>query len=326
MINPEIQTGFNSSDYLNKLIIQLEETMRVCIGGVETSLREANDKESNAVNVALSLNKNQMQNLNALSSQLKNTAEEILNVQKDDFDYYKSEIIRTAEEIKTDYQKEISETATSLETRFGESYVAKTELEEYKSAVNTTFEQNTESIRLNAENTESIQTELAEYKKNNNADLAVQAENIVAQVESTFASKTELENVEEHLISKITQESGAITEEYVKQVKVVSDKVSENEEVVSAFIEDLNVYIRRGELAEGVYGIEIGRSDSGIVSRFTNDRLSFMQSGVEIAYVSGSNLYITRAEILDYLKIGKATEGYFTFDVTENGLEVRWNG
>ena len=57
-------------------------------------------------------------------------------------------------------------------------------------------------------------------------------------------------------------------------------------------------------LESGVYGIEIGRSDSNIKARFTNDKLSFMQSGVEVAYISKNNLYITRAEITDYLKIG----------------------
>lgn len=321
-----MKRGFESGEYLNKLLIQIEETLRVCVGGIETSLREAQIKESKAVNVALELNKTQTQNLNLLASNLKKTAEEILSTHHEDFESCKSEIIRNADEIKTEYKKEISETEKSLETKFGETYVAKTELEEYKSEIDTAFDQSSESIRLNAENTESVQTELSEYKKNNNAELAVQAENIIAQVEETFASKKELEDVEEHLVSKITQESSAITEEYGKQIKVVSDKAAENEEVVSAFIEDLNVYIRRGEIADGVYGIEIGRSDSGIVSRFTNDRLSFIQGEVEVAYVSGSNLYITRAEILDYLKIGNTTEGYFTIDVTENGLEVRWNG
>ena len=326
MINPGVKTISDKGEYLNKILIQLEETIRMCLGGVETTLRDANSKDGNALNVALELNKNQTQNLKQLSSKLQSTADEILGIQKNDFDFYKSEIIRNAEEITTAYKNEITESEKAIESKITEEYTAKTEFSEYKNTTDSAIQQNSAGIKLNAENTESIQNELSEYKKTNNAELAVQAESIVAQVEETFASKTELENVEEHLISKITQEAGAITEEYGKQIQVVSDKVGENEEVLSAFIEDLNVYIRRGELAEGVYGIEIGRSDSGIISRFTNDKLSFIQGDVEIAYVSGSNLYITRAEILDYLKIGNSSDGYFTFDTTENGLEVRWNG
>jgi hypothetical protein len=89
-------------------------------------------------------------------------------------------------------------------------------------------------------------------------------------------------------------------------------------------VSDLDVYIRRGELEENVYGIEIGRSDSNIKARFTNDRLSFYQGASEVAYISGSSLYITNADVLDYLRIGNSSQGYFLFDTTSNGLEVRW--
>jgi hypothetical protein len=84
------------------------------------------------------------------------------------------------------------------------------------------------------------------------------------------------------------------------------------------------VFIRRGELESGVYGIEIGRSDSPVRARFTNDRLSFYQGKSEVAYISGSSLYITNADVLDFLRIGNSLDGYFLFDTTSNGLEVRW--
>ena len=87
----------------------------------------------------------------------------------------------------------------------------------------------------------------------------------------------------------------------------------------------MDAYIRRGELSEGVFGIEIGRSDSLIKARFTNDRLTFFQGDCEVAYISGSNLYITRAQVLDCLEIGNENDGFFAFDVTNNGLEVRWS-
>lgn len=77
-------------------------------------------------------------------------------------------------------------------------------------------------------------------------------------------------------------------------------------------------------MEDGVYGIEIGRSDSNVKARFTNDKLSFYQGVAEVAYISGSALYITNAEIIDYLKIGNSNDGYFLFDTTRNGLEVRW--
>jgi hypothetical protein len=65
--------------------------------------------------------------------------------------------------------------------------------------------------------------------------------------------------------------------------------------------------------------------DSNIKARFTNDKLSFVQGEMEVAYISGNSLFITRSEITDYIKIGNSGQGYFTFDVTENGLEVKWS-
>ncbi len=326
MINNDVRGELNTGEYLNQILSQVEETLRMCMGSIETSIRDAANNGSNSIDVALELNKNQTKNLNILSEKLKSTATEFLNTQKGDFETLKSEIIRNAEEITTAYKKEISASEKAIESKITEEYTAKTDFSEYKNTTDSAIQQNSKGIKLNAENTESIQNELTEYKRNNNAELSVQADRIVSQVEAAFATKNELEVVEQYLSSKVTQEVNRTTEEFIEQVSVLSDAVTDKEGVVSAFIEELNVYIRRGELAEGVYGIEIGRSDSGIVSRFTNDKLSFIQGGIEIAYISGSNLYITRAEVLDYLKIGNSTDGYFTFDVTEHGLEVRWNG
>lgn len=326
MINNEVRGDFNTGVYLNQILSQVEETLRMCMGSIETSIRDAANNGSNAIDVALELNSNQAKNLNVLSEKLKATATEFLNTQKSDFETLKSEIIRNAETVTENTIKKIEENNASFKSEFGETYVAQTDYQKYQNETKAALSENSKGIALNAEKTESIQTELTEYKRNNNAELSVQADRIFSQVEAAFATKNELEVVEQYLSNKVTQEVNRTTEEFIEQVSVLSDAVTDNEGVVSAFIEELNVYIRRGELAEGVYGIEIGRSDSGIVSRFTNDKLSFIQGGIEIAYISGSNLYITRAEVLDYLKIGNSTDGYFTFDVTEHGLEVRWNG
>ena len=98
-------------------------------------------------------------------------------------------------------------------------------------------------------------------------------------------------------------------------------EIKRTPEVIGAEIRSLTTQARSITLW---YGIEIGRSDSNIKARFTNDRLSFYQGLAEVAYISGSNLYITRTQVLDYLKLGNAAEGFFIFDVTENGLEVTW--
>lgn len=248
------------------------------------------------------------------------------NDSKKRFEELKNQIIRTAEEIEMDYSAAISQSEREiLQTAQGE-FTTKTEFSEYKNQVDTELLQTAEGISANAKTTEEISADLESYKKTNNAQLTIQAEEILSQVENIYSAKTDLGDLEERISSQISQTAEGITETFSESLSSFSEDLSSVGGEVKELASSLDVYIRRGELEEGVYGIEIGRSDSNIKARFTNDRLSFYQGISEVAYVSGSNLYITRAEILDYLKIGNSTDGYFTFDVSENGLEVMWSG
>ena len=241
------------------------------------------------------------------------------------FEELKDKILQAAREIEKEYttaieksEKEILQTAT-------ETFTAKGDFDEYRSSANTLISQNSQELALRAEEQELITANLEAFKKNMNTELSLQADAIVTEVGKSFLTKTESEELEERLVSQITQTTQNITEIFSQNISNLSEDISSVGGAVQTVVESLDVYIRRGELEEGVYGIEIGRSDSEIKARFTNDRLSFLQGSNEVAYISGSNLYITRAEILDYLKIGDTVHGYFTFDITQNGLEVRWS-
>ena len=241
------------------------------------------------------------------------------------FEELKDKILQTAREIEKEYttaieksEKEILQTAT-------ETFTAKDDFDEYRSSANTLISQNSQELALRAEEQELITANLEAFKKNMNTEFSLQADAIVTEVGKSFLTKTESEELEERLVSQITQTTQNITEIFSQNISSLSEDISSVGGAVQTVVESLDVYIRRGELEEDVYGIEIGRSDSEIKARFTNDRLSFLQGSNEVAYISGSNLYITRAEILDYLKIGDTVHGYFTFDITQNGLEVRWS-
>jgi tetrahydromethanopterin S-methyltransferase subunit B len=158
---------------------------------------------------------------------------------------------------------------------------------------------------------------------------------IELRLANEYVAKGELGQYTEQALHSITVDGKGVTqyfeeisrlEEQAGNMRSELDGNSTALESLGADVARLGAYIRTGKLSDGVYGIEIGRSDSNIKARFTNDRLSFYQGLSEVAYISGSNLYITRAEILDYFRIGNSTDGYFTFDVSENGLEVMWSG
>ena len=247
------------------------------------------------------------------------------NDSKKRFEELKEQIIRTAEEIETDYSTAISENEKEILQKAQGEFATKTEFGEYKNQVDTELLQTAEGISANAKTTEELSLDLESYKKSNNAEVSLQAEEILSQVENIYFMKTDVGDLEERISSQISQTAEGITETFSESLSAFSEDLSSVGGEVKELVSSLDVYIRRGELEEGIFGIEIGRSDSSIKARFTNERLSFYQGLDQVAYISGSNLYITRAEILDYLKIGNETDGYFTFDVSENGLEVIWS-
>lgn len=250
---------------------------------------------------------------------------QLKNQSKKRFEELKAEIIRTAGEIEQSYKADISSSEEGVISRVQGEFATKTELGNYKNKVDTQLSQTADKISLNVEECEKIAAELEDFKVSQNARFSVQGQEILSQVESLYSTKTELGDFEERISSQISQTAEGITENFTESVTGLREDLSSVGGEVSELACELDVYIRRGELEKGVYGIEIGRSDSNIKARFTNDRLSFYQGLAEVAYISGSNLYITCAQVLDYLKIGNATQGTFVFDVTENGLEVSWS-
>lgn len=243
---------------------------------------------------------------------------------REKFKELKEKILSTAEEIQKDYSLAIEQSEKGVLQKVTGDFVGKSEFGEFSAQVETKFNQTAEDIRLQAENTDSLSGDLAEYKNTAKSELTLQAEAISTSVENLYITKEGATELEARVNSQITASADNITEQFSENITRVSEDLSSVGGEISELVSSLEVYIRRGELEEGVYGIEIGRNDSNVRARFTNDKLSFYQGVTEVAYVSGSTLYITNAQILDFLKIGNSNEGYFLFDITRNGLEVRW--
>lgn len=257
--------------------------------------------------------KNQQENVTVLN-----------NASRERFKELKEKILSTAEDIEKDYTFAIEQSEKGLLQKITGDFVGKSEFGEYSAQTETRLNQTAEDVKILAENTEAISGDLESYKNTAKAELTLQAEAISARVENLYVTKEVSAELENRVNAQIIASADNITEQFSESVTKVSSDLTSLGGEVSELVSSLDVYIRRGELEEGVYGIEIGRSDSNIKARFTNDKLSFYQGVTEVAYVSGSALYITNAEILDYLKIGNSNDGYFLFDTTRNGLEVRW--
>lgn len=241
------------------------------------------------------------------------------------FDALKQDILRTADEIEKEYTTKLEQTKEEIKLEAKGEFVAQSQFGEYKNETSSQYKQMSEAIQSNVTKTEELSTSVEDYKRTTDSKITQQAESITSQISEAYATKNEVNGLEDRVESKIVQTSTNITDNFNKSFTYLSDDISTVGGNVKEFISELDVYIRRGELEPDIYGIEIGRSDSLIKARFTNDRLSFYQGTSEVAYISQNNLYITRAEVLDYLKIGNTSQGFFIFDSTENGLEVKWS-
>ena len=78
----------------------------------------------------------------------------------------------------------------------------------------------------------------------------------------------------------------------------------------------------RNYMTFGENGLIIGKSGNPFTFRVVNDKLSFYMNDSEVAYLSNNKLYVTQAEILTKLIIGR-----FGFEPQENGnLSLVYNG
>ena len=309
---PNISTSKYSDDekfqLLKNYLYELNETLSYALGNIDSS------NFSDSVKIKID-------SLEKTENNYKKLKEDAV----EKFNSLKNKIIITADEIFQDCKTEIETTEKEILLTAEGKFVAQSEFGEYKNEAETSIKENAEAIQLNAGNIETVTKDLENYKVSNNAEINIGATAIISQVENLFAKKSELDEFSENVSSQITQSAENIRENFTTKFSVVEEDISTLGGNISELVYSIDAYIKRGELESGVYGIEIGRSDSNIKARFTNEKLSFIQGNTEVAYISGNNLYILRAEITDYLKIGDSNNGYFIFDVTENGLEVRWS-
>ena len=154
-----------------------------------------------------------------------------------------------------------------------------------------------------------------EYK-NLYSELSRTTENIILKVSSEYASKNDLEAINNEFSSELEVRDNSIQmrfKSFENETKNINGIITSNQQL-------LEEYIRfKGAL------IELGKIGNSFVAKLSNEKLAFLQDGVEIAYISNNKLYITDAEIKNMLTIGNPSNGYFDFIPRQNGnLSLKW--
>lgn len=162
--------------------------------------------------------------------------------------------------------------------------------------------------------------------------------------------KPEDQQIIERMLSEIDVNRGEIEMRVTRETfnNAISDKVSV-EDVSSIVRQEVSLTVNSGEIKNTFTtyeerinalerfedtvtsyqrftadGLELGRSDSNITAKLGNDKLSFMQNNVAVAYISEHKLYVTEANVTNRLSIGNMDNGYFDFITTSTGLGLKW--
>ena len=120
-----------------------------------------------------------------------------------------------------------------------------------------------------------------------------------------YTSKSEFESYQNQISTQFQQTS----ENFEFNINNVTSQINQLDGDTQQKFQELNTYFRITE-----NGTELGKSDSDIILKQQNDRISFIQNNTEVAYISNSTLYITDARFLVSIVIGN-----FAFKPRANG-------
>lgn len=139
------------------------------------------------------------------------------------------------------------------------------------------------------------------------ADMLKKAEDFEGLATETYVQETNA--------TEITQRNNAIT----LQVSQERERSQVVEGEIKTFTEKAQTYFEfKPE------GLLIGVLGSPFKTLLGNEKLSFQQSGVEVAFIQHNKLFIKVAEITDKLTVGNPTVGYTDMTTKDGGFSGRW--
>ncbi len=148
------------------------------------------------------------------------------------------------------------------------------------------------------------------------AQIAMTAEQIRSEVKRDYATSDQMSQVTETLSTLAEQSENNFTWTVTKVNEIIEDAAA-SDNLTREQLNLIHTYMRFGE-----DGLTIGKAGNPLTFRVVNDRLAFYMNDTEVAYLSDNQLYVTQAEILARLQIGK-----FAYEPQSNGnLSVIYTG
>ena len=148
------------------------------------------------------------------------------------------------------------------------------------------------------------------------AQISTEADSIRSEVQATYALASDM--------TQVTQQVSTLSEQtqsnYTWAVTRINQLQQDLTDTHAATEEELAIF--RTYMSFDEQGLVIGKTGNPFTFRVVNDRLAFYMNDTEVAYLSNNKLYVTQAEILTKLIIGR-----FAFEPQANGnLSLIYNG
>ena len=148
------------------------------------------------------------------------------------------------------------------------------------------------------------------------SQISAEGDRIRQEVQANYALASDM--------SQIKSQVGTFTEQsennFTWAVTRINQMQKDMESAQEATEEQLAVF--RTYMSFGEEGLIIGKTGNPFTFRVVNDRLTFLMNDTEVAYLSNNKLYVTQAEIISKLIIGR-----FAFEPQANGnLSLIYNG
>ena len=146
----------------------------------------------------------------------------------------------------------------------------------------------------------------------------------ISTVQDSLANKANFSDIDDMATTAYVQnvQSTTITQSNDAIALAVSNEKTRAQTVegeIKSFTDVASTY-----LVFNINGLNIGKVGSPFSTLLGDDKLSFNQNGIEVAYIQYNRLYISVAEIMDTLTIGNSAVGYTDIQTKNNGVSAVW--
>lgn len=144
--------------------------------------------------------------------------------------------------------------------------------------------------------------------ENVHAQITETADSIRQEVQANYASSAGVDQLRQQVTSLSEQTEDNFTWSVTRINQLQSD-LTDGQEATDEQLALIRTYMSFTEA-----GLIIGKTGNPFTFRVVNNKLSFYMNETEVAYLSNNKLYVTQAEILTRLQIGK-----FAYEPQTNG-------